>query len=173
MKGHERPPTFMRYNRDDDLLFSRAKDHTPTIWYACNNDRLGTYCVHNNVVWSCNVSTTTGGARAPARGRRHGVGEQGGRHSLLHLCRILRPLSSPRPVSGIIEEERSAVGESSSTRGRGALPRLAPAHSDLTRLLTGVGGWRRGRAMLIHRWSSKRGSGDLNSSRSGNGEARG
>ncbi|KAM0929166.1 hypothetical protein ACQ4PT_001796 [Festuca glaucescens] len=32
MKGHERPLTFLKYNRDGDLLFSCAKDHTPTVW---------------------------------------------------------------------------------------------------------------------------------------------
>jgi len=56
MKGHERPLTFLRYNRDGDLLFSCAKDHTPTIWYADNGDRLGTYRGHNGAVWSCDVS---------------------------------------------------------------------------------------------------------------------
>ncbi|CAN6292803.1 unnamed protein product [Urochloa humidicola] len=56
MKGHERPLTFLRYNRDGDLLFSCAKDHTPTIWYADNGDRLGTYRGHNGAVWTCDVS---------------------------------------------------------------------------------------------------------------------
>jgi translation initiation factor 3 subunit I len=45
MKGHERPLTFLRYNRDGDLLFSCAKDHTPTVWYA-----------DNGAVWTCDVS---------------------------------------------------------------------------------------------------------------------
>ena len=40
-KGHERPLTFLRYN----MLFSCAKDHTPTLWYADNGERLGTYTV--------------------------------------------------------------------------------------------------------------------------------
>ncbi|VAI04928.1 unnamed protein product [Triticum turgidum subsp. durum] len=56
MKGHERPLTFLKYNRDGDLLFSCAKDHTPTVWYADNGDRLGTYRGHNGAVWSCDVS---------------------------------------------------------------------------------------------------------------------
>ncbi|QCE15306.1 translation initiation factor 3 subunit I [Vigna unguiculata] len=30
MKGHQRPLTFLSYNRDDNLLFSGAKDHNPT-----------------------------------------------------------------------------------------------------------------------------------------------
>ncbi|WVY99378.1 hypothetical protein V8G54_025448, partial [Vigna mungo] len=43
MKGHERPLTFLKYNRDDDLLFSCAKDHNPTVWFADNGECLDTY----------------------------------------------------------------------------------------------------------------------------------
>nr|KJB26173.1 hypothetical protein B456_004G228300 [Gossypium raimondii] len=56
MKGHERPLTFLKYNRDGDLLFSCAKDHTPTVWFADNGERLGTYRGHNGAVWTCDVS---------------------------------------------------------------------------------------------------------------------
>ncbi|XP_031111149.1 eukaryotic translation initiation factor 3 subunit I-like isoform X1 [Ipomoea triloba] len=56
MKGHERPLTFLKYNRDGDLLFSCAKDHTPTVWYADNGERLGTYRGHNGAVWCCDIS---------------------------------------------------------------------------------------------------------------------
>lgn len=56
MKGHERPLTFLKYNRDGDLLFSCAKDHTPTVWYGHNGERLGTYRGHNGAVWCCDVS---------------------------------------------------------------------------------------------------------------------
>ncbi|WZZ74163.1 hypothetical protein YC2023_085533 [Brassica napus] len=56
MKGHERPLTFLRYNRDGDMLFSCAKDHIPTLWYADNGERHGTYRGHNGAVWCCDVS---------------------------------------------------------------------------------------------------------------------
>ncbi|KNA18435.1 hypothetical protein SOVF_070880 [Spinacia oleracea] len=56
MKGHERPLTFLKYNRDGDLLFSCAKDHDPTVWFSDNGERLGTYRGHNGAVWSCDVS---------------------------------------------------------------------------------------------------------------------
>uniref|UniRef100_A0A0C9QNK3 Eukaryotic translation initiation factor 3 subunit I n=1 Tax=Wollemia nobilis TaxID=56998 RepID=A0A0C9QNK3_9CONI len=56
MKGHERPLTFLKYNRDGDLLFSCAKDHTPTVWFGHNGERLGTYRGHNGAVWCCDVS---------------------------------------------------------------------------------------------------------------------
>ncbi|KAK4419724.1 Eukaryotic translation initiation factor 3 subunit I [Sesamum alatum] len=56
MKGHERPLTFLKYSRDVDLLFSCAKDHNPTVWFADNGERLGTYRGHNGAVWSCDIS---------------------------------------------------------------------------------------------------------------------
>ncbi|XP_050234537.1 eukaryotic translation initiation factor 3 subunit I-like [Mercurialis annua] len=56
MKGHERPLTFLKYNKEGDLLFSCAKDHTPTVWFADNGERLGTYRGHNGAVWCCDVS---------------------------------------------------------------------------------------------------------------------
>ncbi|KAK7300180.1 hypothetical protein RJT34_11017 [Clitoria ternatea] len=60
MKGHERPLTFLKYNRDGDLLFSCAKDHNPTVWFADNGERLGTYRGHNGAVWCCDVSRDSG-----------------------------------------------------------------------------------------------------------------
>ncbi|KAJ6356609.1 hypothetical protein OIU78_004664 [Salix suchowensis] len=56
MKGHERPLTFLKYNREGDLLVSCAKDHNPTVWFADNGERLGTYHGHNGAVWCCDVS---------------------------------------------------------------------------------------------------------------------
>jgi translation initiation factor 3 subunit I len=57
MKGHERPLTFLKYNKDGDLLFSCAKDHNPTVWFADNGERLGTYRGHNGAVWCCDVTS--------------------------------------------------------------------------------------------------------------------
>ncbi|KAL1224833.1 Eukaryotic translation initiation factor 3 subunit I [Cardamine amara subsp. amara] len=56
IKGHERPLTCLRYNSCGDLLFSCAKDHTPTVWYADNGQRFGTYRGHNGAVWCCDIS---------------------------------------------------------------------------------------------------------------------
>ncbi|KAH7435719.1 hypothetical protein KP509_06G076700 [Ceratopteris richardii] len=56
LKGHERPLTFLKYNRDGDLLFSCAKDHTPNVWYSHNGERIGTYKGHNGAVWCCDVT---------------------------------------------------------------------------------------------------------------------
>ena len=34
LKGHERPLTFIKYNKEGDLLVTCAKDHHPTLWYS-------------------------------------------------------------------------------------------------------------------------------------------
>ncbi|XP_026419947.1 eukaryotic translation initiation factor 3 subunit I-like [Papaver somniferum] len=56
MKGHERPLTYLKYNREGDLLFSCSKDSTPTVWFANDGERLGTYIGHHGAVWCCDVS---------------------------------------------------------------------------------------------------------------------
>ncbi|KAI3867682.1 hypothetical protein MKW92_036100 [Papaver armeniacum] len=56
MKGHERPLTYLKYNREGDLLFSCSKDSIPTAWFADDGERLGTYKGHHGAVWSCDVS---------------------------------------------------------------------------------------------------------------------
>ncbi|WOG96127.1 hypothetical protein DCAR_0415458 [Daucus carota subsp. sativus] len=56
MKGHERPLTYLKYNKEGDLLFSCALDRNPAVWYADNGELLGTYRGHNGAVWGCDVS---------------------------------------------------------------------------------------------------------------------
>ncbi|KAL6507025.1 Eukaryotic translation initiation factor 3 subunit I [Orobanche hederae] len=56
LKGHDRSITCVKYNREGDLLFTCAKDSNPTVWFADNGERLGTYNGHNGVVWLCDVS---------------------------------------------------------------------------------------------------------------------
>jgi translation initiation factor 3 subunit I len=56
LKGHERPLTFIKYNREGDLLFTCAKDHHPTLWYGDDGERVGTYVGHNGAVWTCDVT---------------------------------------------------------------------------------------------------------------------
>ena len=45
LKGHERPLTFIKYNREGDLLFTCAKDHHPTLWYS-----------DDGAVWTCDIT---------------------------------------------------------------------------------------------------------------------
>ncbi|KAF6030184.1 EIF3I [Bugula neritina] len=41
LHGHTRAITQIKYNREGDLLFSAAKDHTPNVWFSINGERLG------------------------------------------------------------------------------------------------------------------------------------
>jgi len=56
LKGHERPLTYVLYNSDGDLVFTCAKDHTPTVWFSDNGERIGTYVGHNGAVWTCDIT---------------------------------------------------------------------------------------------------------------------
>jgi len=59
VKGHERPLTMVKYNREGDLLFTSAKDHTPCVFYADNGERIGTYKGHCGTVWCVDVNFTS------------------------------------------------------------------------------------------------------------------
>jgi len=56
VKGHERPLTMVKYNREGDLLFTTAKDHVPCLWYSDNGERVGTYQGHNGTVWCVDIN---------------------------------------------------------------------------------------------------------------------
>jgi len=56
IQGHTRPLTMVKYNREGDLLFTAAKDNQPSVWYADNGERLGTYNGHNGTVWCLDVN---------------------------------------------------------------------------------------------------------------------
>lgn len=59
LHGHERAITQIKYNREGDLLFSSAKDHTPNVWYSLNGERLGTFNGHAGAVWTLDVDWQT------------------------------------------------------------------------------------------------------------------
>ena len=56
LTGHSRPLTMVKFNEDGDLIFSCAKDKVPTLWYASNGQRVGTYDGHKGTVWALDVS---------------------------------------------------------------------------------------------------------------------
>ena len=56
LKGHTRPLTFLKYNKQGDLLFSCGKDNKPTLWYSDDGERVGTYDGHTGAVWGCDVT---------------------------------------------------------------------------------------------------------------------
>ena len=56
LKGHERPLTYIKYNREGDLLITCAKDHHPTLWYSDTGNRIGTFVGHNGAVWTADIT---------------------------------------------------------------------------------------------------------------------
>jgi translation initiation factor 3 subunit I len=56
LHGHERSITQIKYNKQGDLLFSVAKDHSPTIWFSENGERVGTYDGHSGALWCIDVN---------------------------------------------------------------------------------------------------------------------
>jgi translation initiation factor 3 subunit I len=72
LKGHTRPITYVKYNRDSDLLFTIAKDQVPSVWYARNGERIGTYNGHTGAGTKLDVNASstlvmTGNADMSAR----------------------------------------------------------------------------------------------------------
>ncbi|KAH7975536.1 hypothetical protein HPB52_003032 [Rhipicephalus sanguineus] len=56
LHGHERAITQIKYNREGDLLFSCAKDHSPNVYYSLNGERLGNFIGHAGAVWCIDVN---------------------------------------------------------------------------------------------------------------------
>lgn len=59
LKGHERPLTRIRLNREGDILFSSSKDKSICVWYVENGERIGTYLGHNGSVYDVDVKWDT------------------------------------------------------------------------------------------------------------------
>lgn len=59
LKGHERPLTRVKYNREGDVLFTTAMDKSATIWRASNGERIGTYKGHNGAVRDIDMTWDT------------------------------------------------------------------------------------------------------------------
>jgi translation initiation factor 3 subunit I len=56
LKGHERPLTQVKYNREGDLIVSCAKNLQPCLWLAEDGTRIGTFEGHNGAIWTCEFS---------------------------------------------------------------------------------------------------------------------
>lgn len=59
LKGHTRPLTMVKYNREGDLLFTCAKDNKPNVWWVENGERLGTFNGHQGSVYNCDINFNT------------------------------------------------------------------------------------------------------------------
>eukprot|EP01006_Ploeotia_vitrea_P050573 TRINITY_DN67475_c6_g2_i1.p1 TRINITY_DN67475_c6_g2~~TRINITY_DN67475_c6_g2_i1.p1 ORF type:complete len:335 (+),score=42.64 TRINITY_DN67475_c6_g2_i1:59-1063(+) len=72
LHGHTRALTRVKFNREGDLLFSCAKDTSPTVWDSETGERLGTYEGHQGAVWDldvnfCSTLFATAGAEGHAK----------------------------------------------------------------------------------------------------------
>jgi len=56
LKGHRRPLTFIKYNREGDILFSCGKDGLVTLWFSDCGTRIGTYQGHTGAVNTCDIT---------------------------------------------------------------------------------------------------------------------
>ena len=61
LKGHSRPLTYVKYNREGDLLFTCSKDYKTCLWYGDTGERVGTYNGQAGTVWTCDVTRKFGG----------------------------------------------------------------------------------------------------------------
>lgn len=56
LHGHERPVTFITWNRDCNLLFTCGKDKIVNVWSFPDGELLGSYGGHSGAVWACSVT---------------------------------------------------------------------------------------------------------------------
>lgn len=55
LKGHSRPITKVKFNRQGDIMVTCAKDAKPQAWFVDNGERLGTFNGHQGSVWDCDI----------------------------------------------------------------------------------------------------------------------
>lgn len=60
LRGHERPVTFIMWNRDCNLLFTCGKDKVVCVWSFPEGECLGNYVGHQGAVWACSVTADSG-----------------------------------------------------------------------------------------------------------------
>jgi len=56
LHAHERPVTWITWNRDGNLLFTCGKDKKVCVWSFPDGECLGSYTGHNGAVWACSVT---------------------------------------------------------------------------------------------------------------------
>ena len=54
LKGHSMPITELKFNKDNDLLFSASKDRFITLWSSEYGERIGTY-QHSAAVYTMDI----------------------------------------------------------------------------------------------------------------------
>lgn len=56
LHGHQRPVTFITWNRDGNLIFTCSKDKRVCVWSFPDGECLGSYEGHSGAVWACSVT---------------------------------------------------------------------------------------------------------------------
>jgi len=56
LHGHERPVTFIAWNRDCNLIFTCGKDKIVCVWSFPDGECLGSYEGHSGAVWACSIT---------------------------------------------------------------------------------------------------------------------
>lgn len=59
IKGHERPLSQLKFNKEGDLLFSVARDQTASVWFSHNGERLGTLSGHGGAIFSVDIDPSS------------------------------------------------------------------------------------------------------------------
>ncbi len=55
LHAHIKPITWLKYNREGDLLFVSSKDQTASVWYTETGELLGTFD-HDGAVFCIDVN---------------------------------------------------------------------------------------------------------------------
>ena len=55
LKGHDRPLSYVTFNKESDLLFTCGKEGVINVWFTTNGERLGTF-QHEGAVLGCAVT---------------------------------------------------------------------------------------------------------------------
>jgi len=71
IKAHERSITYVKFNRDGDLLFTCSKDNRPMLWRVSTGERIGTYDGHTGSIWHIDITRE---CALPCRRRGSGGG---------------------------------------------------------------------------------------------------
>jgi len=56
LHGHERPVTYITWNRENNLLFTCSKDKIVCVWSFPDGEMLGSYKGHAGAVWACSAT---------------------------------------------------------------------------------------------------------------------
>lgn len=116
IKGHERPLTQLKYNREGDLLISTARDKTVSVWFSDDGERLGTLGPHEGAVMSVDVDQATRFAITGASDRSLRVWSLNGGQELFRIDyqstpRFVELSPDNKRLLVIVDEQMKQIGQ--------------------------------------------------------------